>query len=77
MSPSAVGFMIRDVRFTGDKVHMILADGREIFVPLEWYPKLRDASKKERSNWRLIAGGVGVHWKDLDEDLSAEGLLRV
>ena len=52
-----------------------LADGREISVPLEWLPRLRDASPQARNNWRLIGGGIGIHWEELDEDLSVEGLL--
>jgi hypothetical protein len=64
-----------DVRFDEDMLHVQLLDGREISVPLEWFPKLRDATEKQRANWRLIGKGVGIHWKDLDEDLSVEGLL--
>ena len=64
-----------DVRFDKDMLHVQLLDGREIRVPLEWFPKLRDATKEQRANWRLIGKGVGIHWKDLDEDLSVEGLL--
>jgi len=52
-----------------------LADGREISVPLEWFPSLRDATEAQRSNWRLIGRGVGIHWEDLDEDISVAGLL--
>jgi len=46
-------------------------------VPLEWSPRLRDATPRQRRNWRLIGGGVGIHWEDIDEDLSAESLLAV
>ena len=52
-----------------------LADGRVITAPLEWFPTLRDATPAQRENWRLIGGGVGIHWEDLDEDISVEGLL--
>ncbi len=52
-----------------------LSDGRTISVPLDWYPRLTHATPQERDNWRLIGGGVGIHWPDLDEDLSVEGLL--
>ena len=45
--------------------------------PIEWFPKLRDASKEERNNWRLIGGGIGIHWEDIDEDLSVAGLLQL
>ena len=53
------------------------AGGRAVSVPLEWYPKLRQATIEQRENWRLIGKGVGVHWPDLDEDLSVEGLLAI
>ena len=52
-----------------------LADGRTISVPLAWYPRLVHATPEERNNWQLIGGGQGIHWPDLDEDLSVEGLL--
>jgi hypothetical protein len=52
-----------------------LADGREISAPLEWFPRLRDASPGARAEWRLIGGGVGIHWPQLDEDVSVAGLL--
>jgi hypothetical protein len=52
-----------------------LIDGRTLIVPLAWYPRLLHGSPSERSHWRLIGGGVGVHWPDLDEDISVEGLL--
>lgn len=52
-----------------------LSDGRSITVPLEWFPKLRDASPQQRANWRLIGKGVGIHWEDLDEDLSVSSLM--
>ena len=52
-----------------------LADGRTITVPLAWFPRLAYGTPKERANWRLIGGGVGIHWPDLDEDISVESLL--
>jgi hypothetical protein len=57
-------------------MHVHLSDGREIAVPLEWFPTLRNATNEQRSKWRLIGKGVGIQWEDLDEDLSVEGLLR-
>jgi hypothetical protein len=63
------------VRFSEHGVTFVLSDGREITAPLEWFPTLRDASAEQRANWRLIGGGVGVHWEDLDEDISVAGLL--
>jgi hypothetical protein len=64
------------VRFDHEHLYVRLADAREISVPLEWFPKLRDATKKQRSNWRLIGKGVGIHWEELDEDISVVGLLK-
>ena len=52
-----------------------LADGRTITVPLAWFPRLAHGTPTERANWRLIGGGVGIHWPDLDEDISVESLL--
>jgi hypothetical protein len=64
------------VQFVDDALRVRLTDGREIGVPLEWFPRLRDATAEQRSHWRLIGRGVGIHWEDLDEDLSVAGLLR-
>ncbi len=52
-----------------------LGDGRRISAPIEWYPRLAHATQQERDNWRLIGGGRGIHWGDLDEDISIENLL--
>jgi len=56
-------------------LRVVLADGREVVAPLEWFPRLRDASPEQRANWRPIGGGVGIRWPDLDEDLAVAGLL--
>ena len=64
------------VRFTRDMLYIQLADGREVGAPLEWFPRLRDATPEQRSNWRLIGRGVGIHWDEIDEDISVAGLLR-
>jgi hypothetical protein len=64
-----------DVDFLDDAFRVRLVDGREIIVPLEWFPVLRDATAEQRRGWRLIGRGVGIHWPDLDEDVSVEGLL--
>ena len=53
-----------------------LDDGREIGTPLEWFPKLRDASDLDRKNWRFIGKGIGIHWEKIDEDISINGLLK-
>lgn len=65
-----------EVWFSEDKLFVRLIDGREIGVPLEWFPKLRDASTGDLNNWRFIGGGIGVHWETLDEDISVEGLMN-
>jgi hypothetical protein len=65
-----------NVKFDEYMIRVQLSDAREISVPLEWFPKLRDATEKQRANWRLIGKGAGIHWEDIDEDLSVEGLLR-
>ncbi len=53
-----------------------LSDGRDVWVPLEWFPRLRDATPEQRKNWRLIGRGIGIHWEDVDEDISVASLLR-
>ena len=62
-------------KVTADTLTVDLIDGRTISVPLAWFPRLLHGSISERNNWRLIAQGEGVHWSDLDEDISVEGLL--
>ncbi|MBI3362841.1 MAG: DUF2442 domain-containing protein [Chloroflexi bacterium] len=74
ISPTAV--LAVDVSFTDDALHVRLSDGREVSVPLEWFPRLRDATPKQRANWRLIARGIGMHWEDVDEDIAVTTLLR-
>ncbi len=75
VSPTAV--LALDVRFTDDAMIVTLSDGREVSVPLEWFPRLRDATPKQRKNWRLIAKGIGIHWEDVDEDIAVSTLLRM
>ncbi len=65
-----------DVSFTSDSMRVTLADGREVSVALEWFPRLRKATRKQRRNWQFIGKGIGIHWPDVDEDISVEGLLR-
>lgn len=67
---------VANVRFTKDALSVSLRDGRTISVPLAWYPRLFHATPAQRNNWRVAGGGYGIHWPDLDEDLSTEGLLR-
>jgi hypothetical protein len=66
-----------DVSTDESSLRVTLADGRELAVPLEWFPRLRDATPEQRRNWRFIGRGQGVHWPDVDEDISVAGLLRV
>jgi len=64
------------VTFTSDKVVVLLADGRDIGVPLAWFPRLLDARKKDRERFEIIGDGEYIHWPLIDEDLSVAGLLR-
>ena len=64
-----------NVRVSYDSLSVELSDGRTISAPLAWYPRLLHASARERGHWRLIGRGHGIHWDDLDEDISVEGLL--
>ncbi|MFQ5712999.1 MAG: DUF2442 domain-containing protein [Candidatus Scalinduaceae bacterium] len=64
-----------NVKLTKDALIVDLSDGRTISVPLEWFPRLVHASSRERNNWRLISRGHGIHWEDIDEDISVEGLV--
>jgi hypothetical protein len=70
------GERVRDVHVTDETLAVDLADGRTIIVPLVWYPRLLNGSMEQRSRWKVAGGGFGIHWPDLDEDLSTEGLLR-
>ncbi|HHI79431.1 MAG TPA: DUF2442 domain-containing protein [Planctomycetes bacterium] len=65
-----------DVTIDADELMVTLADGRRVAVPLAWFPKLLHAKQSQRENWRLVGDGQGIHWSDLDEDLSVKGLLR-
>ncbi len=65
-----------DVETTDSVLRVTLADGRELSAPLEWFPRLRDATVEQRGHWRLIGGGEGIHWPDVDEDIAIATLLR-
>jgi len=67
---------VSDVRCTDDALVVDLIDGRTISVPLAWFPRLANGTAAQRANWQTCAGGYGIHWPDLDEDLSTAGLLR-
>ncbi|MBA7526953.1 hypothetical protein ES705_19124 [subsurface metagenome] len=65
----------QSVTVTDDTLSVDLSDGRSISVPLAWFPRLLYATPRERDNWRLIGNGHGIHWEDIDEDISIEGLI--
>ncbi len=67
---------VKEVRFTTDSITVDLMDGRTIAVPLVWYPRLLNATSQQRLQWEICGGGYGIHWEELDEDLSTEGMLR-
>jgi hypothetical protein len=67
---------VKNVRVDDDMLSVDLIDGRTISVPLSWYSRLFHATKEQLSNWEIAGGGYGIHWPELDEDLSTEGLLR-
>ncbi len=67
--------LARKVWFTKDMLYVLLQDGREIGVPLLWFPRLRKANQEQLNNWRFIGNGIGIHWDSLDEDISVSALL--
>jgi len=67
---------VSTVRFVDERLVVDLADGRTIAVPVAWYPRLLSATTAQREKWEISGGGYGIHWPDIDEDLSTEGLLR-
>jgi hypothetical protein len=67
--------LARNVSCTDDTLKVALCDGREISVPLVWFPRLLHASQEQRDHWRLIGDGMGIHWEEIDEDISVESLL--
>ena len=67
---------VQNVSFTEDTISVDLMDGRIITVPLVWYPRLLEATPEQREKWQVGGGGYGIHWEEIDEDLSTEGLLR-
>ena len=67
---------VQNVSFTEDTISVDLMDGRIITVPLVWYPRLLAATPEQREKWQVCGGGYGIHWSEIDEDLSTEGLLR-
>ncbi|HUN43986.1 MAG TPA: DUF2442 domain-containing protein [Acetobacteraceae bacterium] len=67
---------VRSVTITDDELVVGLMDGRTISTPIAWYPSLSNATPQQRANWEICGAGYGIHWPDLDEDLSTEGMLR-
>ncbi len=70
VEPLAIGIF-----FTDDALHVVLADGREISAPLQWFPRLLKATPEQRAQWELIGDGIGIHWPLIDEDVDVESLL--
>ena len=79
MSTSAIEFdsAAVDVSVDDSMLRVTLADGRELAVPIEWFPRLRNATPDQRKHWRMIGRGDGIHWPDVDEDISVRTLLRL
>jgi len=79
MSTSAIEFdsAAVDVSVDDTMLRVTLADGRELAIPLEWFPRLRNATPEQRGHWRMIGHGDGIHWPDVDEDISVRTLLRL
>jgi hypothetical protein len=75
-SADSAGERVVNVRFGETNFSVDLADGRTITVPIEWFPRLAKATIEQRVNWQIAGGGYGIHWPDIDEDISVEGLLR-
>jgi len=75
-SEPKAGERVRDVRVADEAISVDLFDGRTITVPLAWYPRLLHATPAQRANWRVAGAGYGIHWPDIDEDLSTQGLLQ-
>lgn len=71
-NPSAVGVWLDE-----DRICVLLADGREITAPLAWYPRLLNATAEQRKQWKIVGGGYGITWEEIDEDISVRGLMRL
>ena len=63
------------IECTADELIVYLVDGRKVSVPMAWYPRLAKADDKQKANWELLGDGQGIHWPDIDEDLSVSGIL--
>ncbi len=76
ISQPTPGERVKSVSCDDDTLSVDLADGRTITVPLAWYPRLLHATPSQRAKWQIAGGGYGIHWPEIDEDLSSEGLLK-
>ena len=74
--PRANTALAVDASVDSGTLHVVLADGRRLSAPLEWFPRLGNASEQQRANWRLIGAGVGIHWDEIDEDIAVGTLLN-
>ena len=68
--------LAQNIQFTDSELIVTLLDGRVIHIPIAWFPTLANATEKQRANWKLLGEGDGIHWPELDEDLSVAGLLK-
>ena len=75
LANKSVKVLATKVWFSKDMLYVLLQDGREIGVPLLWFPRLRKASEEQLKDWRFIGNGVGIHWESIDEDISVSALL--
>ena len=75
LPPETTTALAQDVRVADDALTIVLLDGRTLTVPLSWYPRLANGSPQERLKWQLLGGGHGIHWPDLDEDISVDAIL--
>jgi hypothetical protein len=73
--PDGANPRAKDVRVTDDELIVDLVDGRTLIVPIAWFPRLLHATRSQRENWELLGDGEGIHWPEIDEDLSVAGLL--
>jgi len=74
--PVEIHPLAQDIQFTEDDLIVSLVDGRKVTVPLIWFPRLSNATKEQMENYEILGDGEGIHWPDIDEDISVEGLLR-
>lgn len=70
------GLLAVNVECNKDALHVVLSDGRSVTVPLAWFPRLLEATPRQRAAWEWIGGGIGIHWEAVDEDISISSLLR-